>query len=237
MSPFCIGMFFHFPISPFQFQPRYVYDGNLFHRAVAGIDIFALSRQKSDKVKIERKVDTETFPSTSHVSGKSSLIFQQQDPKSLQSTVGCIEKHSGIDINQKSQDSTKSIRTESDEIIEMAPVGNESIQTKFVEVEVAKNENKATKNRVKNQKVESCMDAIRRSFEKGINDPRVTLPIDEHKHEILSRIHRDRVTIIHGETGCGKSTRVPVMLLEDADLRGIPCRMMVRDISYPNPTI
>ena len=228
--------FFHFLFSPFQFQPRYVYDGNLFHRAVGGIEIFALSRQKSDEVKIERKVDTVTFPSTSHVSCKSSLIFQQQDPKSLQSDAGCIEKHSGIDDNQKSQDSTKSIITKSDEIIEMAPLGNESTRTKFVKLELAKNENKATKNRVK--KVESCMDAIRRAFEKGINDPRVTLPIDEHKHEILSRIDRDRVTIIHGETGCGKSTRVPVMLLEDADLKGIPCRMMVRDIiSYPNPTI
>ena len=83
-------------------------------------------------------------------------------------------------------------------------------------------------NQSKGMKKISCMDAIRQAFEKGLNDPRVTLPIDEHKDEILGRINRDRVTIIHGETGCGKSTRVPVMLLEDADRRGIPCRMMVR---------
>jgi hypothetical protein len=54
-----------------------------------------------------------------------------------------------------------------------------------------------------------------------------TLPIDAHRNEILHRIQRDRVTIIQGETGCGKSSRIPVMLLEDAQRRGVRCRMMV----------
>ena len=53
------------------------------------------------------------------------------------------------------------------------------------------------------------------------------LPIDAYREEILMRIKRDRVTIIHGETGCGKSSRLPVILLEDAEKRGAPCRMMV----------
>lgn len=43
---------------------------------------------------------------------------------------------------------------------------------------------------------------------------RPTLPIDEHQETILDTIERNRVTIIHGETGCGKSSRVPVMILE-----------------------
>ncbi|KAL7553079.1 hypothetical protein ACHAWF_016337 [Thalassiosira exigua] len=41
----------------------------------------------------------------------------------------------------------------------------------------------------------------------------LVLPIDEHKDEILSAIATQRVTIIHGETGCGKSSRVPCFLL------------------------
>ena len=40
------------------------------------------------------------------------------------------------------------------------------------------------------------------------------LPIDAYRQEILTTIATHRVTIIQGETGCGKSTRVPVMLLE-----------------------
>ena len=175
-----------------------------------------------------------TTPCTS---GKSSLILQQQDSKSMQDDLARTTEDSGINSNQKGQDSTIIIQTKSDKIVQMVSMAEGSISTKVAEVKEAINREKVIKNKVKSQKVESCMDAIKRAFEKGINDPRVTLPIDEHKHEILARIQRDRVTIIHGETGCGKSTRVPVMLLEDADLKGLPCRMMVSDASYLTNTI
>ncbi len=46
------------------------------------------------------------------------------------------------------------------------------------------------------------------------------LPIDAYRDIILDKIKSDRVTIIHGETGCGKSSRVPAMLLEDLSSRG-----------------
>jgi superfamily II DNA/RNA helicase len=42
---------------------------------------------------------------------------------------------------------------------------------------------------------------------------KVVLPIDKHEKEILNAIKSQRVTIIHGETGCGKSSRVPCFLL------------------------
>eukprot|EP00931_Biecheleriopsis_adriatica_P048937 TRINITY_DN2828_c0_g2_i1.p1 TRINITY_DN2828_c0_g2~~TRINITY_DN2828_c0_g2_i1.p1 ORF type:complete len:2336 (+),score=540.50 TRINITY_DN2828_c0_g2_i1:45-7052(+) len=41
------------------------------------------------------------------------------------------------------------------------------------------------------------------------------LPIDEHRDKILKHIETHRVTCIQGETGCGKSTRVPVYVMED----------------------
>ncbi|CAK0897783.1 unnamed protein product [Prorocentrum cordatum] len=41
------------------------------------------------------------------------------------------------------------------------------------------------------------------------------LPIDEHRDKILKHIENYRVTCIQGETGCGKSTRVPVYVMED----------------------
>eukprot|EP00536_Pseudo-nitzschia_multiseries_P013275 jgi/Psemu1/290763/fgenesh1_pg.555_\ len=51
------------------------------------------------------------------------------------------------------------------------------------------------------------------------------LPIDDHESAILENIRNNRVTIIHGETGCGKSSRVPVMLLKspapDGSLRKV----------------
>eukprot|EP00439_Symbiodinium_sp_Y106_P034567 s2406_g4.t1 len=38
---------------------------------------------------------------------------------------------------------------------------------------------------------------------------REVLPIDEHRDEIVRTIRERRVTCIQGETGCGKSSRVP----------------------------
>jgi hypothetical protein len=57
-----------------------------------------------------------------------------------------------------------------------------------------------------------------------------TIPLTHINTYSLKHTHtqRDRVTIIHGETGCGKSSRLPIILLEDAEARGEPCRMMVR---------
>jgi 5'-3' exonuclease len=56
-----------------------------------------------------------------------------------------------------------------------------------------------------------------RTSDKPVEEPkeveRTTLPIDEHETAILDAVDNQRVTIIHGETGCGKSSRVPVMLL------------------------
>ena len=40
------------------------------------------------------------------------------------------------------------------------------------------------------------------------------LPIDAHAERIVSHVKENRVTVIHGETGCGKSSRVPLILLK-----------------------
>jgi HrpA-like RNA helicase len=40
------------------------------------------------------------------------------------------------------------------------------------------------------------------------------LPVDHHASSILKRIASQRVSIIEGETGCGKSSRVPILLHE-----------------------
>lgn len=45
-----------------------------------------------------------------------------------------------------------------------------------------------------------------------------TLPVFQHRDEILTNVKNNQITIIQGETGCGKSTSVPQFLL-DAGLR------------------
>eukprot|EP01044_Picomonas_judraskeda_P002805 COSAG03_NODE_213_length_10549_cov_7.843349_2_plen_1370_part_00 len=50
------------------------------------------------------------------------------------------------------------------------------------------------------------------------------LPIDAHREDILRHIKHHRVTIIQGETGCGKSSRLPHMLMQSGGPR---VKMMV----------
>ena len=40
------------------------------------------------------------------------------------------------------------------------------------------------------------------------------LPVDAYADEIVQRARQHRVSIISGATGCGKSSRVPLVLLE-----------------------
>jgi ATP-dependent RNA helicase DHX29 len=47
------------------------------------------------------------------------------------------------------------------------------------------------------------------------------LPISQYKAEILETIQKSQLTIVCGETGCGKSTQLPSFLLEDALLHGV----------------
>lgn len=56
---------------------------------------------------------------------------------------------------------------------------------------------------------------------------RSALPVDEHREKILQHVRDHAVTIINGMTGCGKSTRIPVMILEDSRSLGADARVMV----------
>ena len=43
----------------------------------------------------------------------------------------------------------------------------------------------------------------------------VSLPVAEHRSRILQLVREERIVCIQGETGCGKSTSVPLYILED----------------------
>ncbi|KAH9114192.1 hypothetical protein LEN26_012620 [Aphanomyces euteiches] len=49
---------------------------------------------------------------------------------------------------------------------------------------------------------------------KDLKDLIVTLPVFNHKEEILTHVAANPIVIIQGETGCGKSTSVPQFLLD-----------------------
>lgn len=51
------------------------------------------------------------------------------------------------------------------------------------------------------------------------------LPIWAFKDELLNAIESNPITIICGETGCGKSTQIPSFILENEMSNGRPCRV------------
>ena len=55
------------------------------------------------------------------------------------------------------------------------------------------------------------------------------LPVFEHKEKILELIRGHRVVCIEGETGCGKSTKIPQFILDDALEKSPPvnCKILV----------
>ncbi|TRY56738.1 hypothetical protein DNTS_027364 [Danionella cerebrum] len=55
------------------------------------------------------------------------------------------------------------------------------------------------------------------------------LPVDSYKEKILEALSESQVVVIAGETGCGKTTRIPRMLLESWIERGLgaECNVLV----------
>ncbi|XP_061443761.1 ATP-dependent RNA helicase DHX30 isoform X1 [Rhineura floridana] len=55
------------------------------------------------------------------------------------------------------------------------------------------------------------------------------LPVDSHREAILSAVEQNPVVVIAGDTGCGKTTRIPQLMLEHYILegRGAQCNMVI----------
>ncbi|KAM4728420.1 ATP-dependent RNA helicase DHX30 isoform 2-T2 [Anableps anableps] len=57
----------------------------------------------------------------------------------------------------------------------------------------------------------------------------VELPVDAHRQRVVSAVRSSRVVVIAGETGCGKTTRIPRFLLEEQVRagEGAECNVLV----------
>ncbi|KAL6103838.1 dhx30 [Pungitius sinensis] len=57
----------------------------------------------------------------------------------------------------------------------------------------------------------------------------VELPVDAHRRRVVSEVQSSRVVVIAGETGCGKTTRIPRFLLEECVRggEGARCNVLV----------
>ncbi|KAK5860049.1 hypothetical protein PBY51_021555 [Eleginops maclovinus] len=56
---------------------------------------------------------------------------------------------------------------------------------------------------------------LQRDWERVNPELIAALPVDAHREKVISAVRSSRVVVIDGETGCGKTTRIPRFLLED----------------------
>ena len=61
---------------------------------------------------------------------------------------------------------------------------------------------------------------LRNTVSESINTSANHLPIFKHKDEIIRKLDKNRIVIISGDTGCGKTTQVPKYILETGLHRG-----------------
>ena len=61
------------------------------------------------------------------------------------------------------------------------------------------------------------------------DDELQVLPVDSYAEIIIRHVQDHSVVLAHGETGSGKSTRIPQMVLNDHIFHGIPCRIAVAE--------
>uniref|UniRef100_A0A667XYK1 RNA helicase n=1 Tax=Myripristis murdjan TaxID=586833 RepID=A0A667XYK1_9TELE len=70
---------------------------------------------------------------------------------------------------------------------------------------------------------------LQEEWERAAPALRVELPADAHRQHVVSAVESSRVVVIAGDTGCGKTTRIPRFLLEDRVTRGegADCNILV----------
>ncbi|TGZ59712.1 hypothetical protein CRM22_008906 [Opisthorchis felineus] len=64
---------------------------------------------------------------------------------------------------------------------------------------------------------------------RSLLDDRAQLPVHSYRHSIMDAITHSRVTLIRGETGCGKTTQIPQFILDTyiESGRGAECTVLV----------
>lgn len=64
------------------------------------------------------------------------------------------------------------------------------------------------------EEAELLSDSLLRQWERAGPARGAELPVDSHRDRLVEAVEASRVVVVAGETGCGKTTRIPRFLLE-----------------------
>lgn len=79
------------------------------------------------------------------------------------------------------------------------------------------------------EEAEHLSASLLRQWEKAGPARGAELPVDSHRERLVKAVEASRVLVVDGETGCGKTTRIPRFLLEGRvrDGAGAHCNILV----------
>ncbi|XP_061550953.1 ATP-dependent RNA helicase DHX30 [Phycodurus eques] len=79
------------------------------------------------------------------------------------------------------------------------------------------------------QEVRRINERLQEEWESARQGLSTELPVDAHRQRVVSAVRDSRAVVIAGETGCGKTTRIPRFLLEDrvTARHGADCNILV----------
>ncbi|XP_061836673.2 3'-5' RNA helicase YTHDC2 isoform X1 [Nerophis lumbriciformis] len=113
-------------------------------------------------------------------------------------------------------------------LIQRFPVTNkeyEDLQASHKSKLAAQSDNSADTNRPSGCLNSSVLMVPPRRKPSELDSFRRSLPVHTHEGEIVNLIRENRVVLVLGETGSGKTTQIPQFLLDDRCKRGEPCRI------------
>nr|XP_033502305.1 3'-5' RNA helicase YTHDC2 isoform X4 [Epinephelus lanceolatus] len=89
----------------------------------------------------------------------------------------------------------------------------------------AKPDNSYDKNKASGRLNNGIPMVPRRRNPSELDSFRCSLPVHERQEEIIQLIRENRVVLVEGETGSGKTTQIPQFLLDECSRTGEPCRI------------
>ncbi|KAM7393407.1 hypothetical protein PAMA_008186 [Pampus argenteus] len=89
----------------------------------------------------------------------------------------------------------------------------------------AEHENSCDKNRTSGRLNNGIPMVPQRRSPSDLDSFRCSLPVHERQEEIVQLIRENKVVLVLGETGSGKTTQIPQFLLDDCSRKGEPCRI------------
>eukprot|EP01031_Cornospumella_fuschlensis_P023422 gene23422-28420_t len=185
-------------------EPMLVYDGHWFHKLASD------KKREAPKKKAPEPVESASIsplPAPSAPVSKSALL------KGLLAggVTGCVQEKAEEGISAPNGDNSSSL---------------DKLRTPS-QVCTRQNSKPRTTLATSQDALVSKQSQQRQRKETEVSAQGKPLPVDAFKETILSKIQRDRVTIIHGETGCGKSSRIPYFIYEDSVANNRACKIMI----------